>query len=215
MKKRAMYPYIILILVLFLAVGLVGSVTELAVTRLSDSSKFDQYTDWKSDSKSVFESKRTGSQEIWGINADGSNLKLVTDETERGWAPAQQTQILVITNSIDFELATEFFRFLRGTGMKTDRTTASNFEQNKEGKFIVILGGPDAPEGVGELVQMVLSKDEQNSIREKGARKKYVTPDVWTQGQRVMVIAGYNRNETKNSVNENKDSIVPETMGYI
>ncbi len=119
-------------------------------------------------------------------------------------------KIVLLANSIDYELATEFLGFLGNKGMETVHANASDFEQYKEEKFIVILGGPDAYEGVGEIVQEVLSEAEQNAIREKGARKKYVKTNIWTQGQRVMVIAGSDRNETKNTEDENQDSVVSE-----
>ena len=225
MKKKAIYSGIVWIIVFFLAVGLVGSVTESEVTRLNDSPELYQHLDWKpyDSSKIVFESERTGNREIWAIDSNGGYLKQVTDETEREWAgswkyyneslitpPSKKKRIVVLANSIDFELATEFFGFLGNKGMETVHATASDIEQYKEEKFIVILGGPDAPEGIGEIVQNITSLEEQEAIREKGSRKKYVRTNMWTQGQRVTIIAGSDRNETKNSEDENQDSVVSE-----
>ncbi|MEE8167889.1 MAG: hypothetical protein V3T58_03330 [Candidatus Hydrothermarchaeales archaeon] len=123
---------------------------------------------------------------------------------------AQKPKIVVLANSIDFPLAAELFGFLRNKGLEVIHTNVYDFEHYKNEKFVVILGGPDAPEEVGSIVQEVLSEAEQDSIRETGARKKYVKTNVWTQGQRVMVIAGSDRHETKNSEDENKENIASE-----
>ncbi|MFQ5975678.1 MAG: hypothetical protein ACE5J5_05130 [Candidatus Hydrothermarchaeales archaeon] len=119
-------------------------------------------------------------------------------------------QIVILANPIDYGLASDFFGFLRNKGLEIVHATPDDFDQYKNKKFIVILGGPDAYDGVGGIVQEVLSEVEQNSIREAGARKKYVKTNIWSQGQRVTVIAGSDRNETKNTEDENKDSVATE-----
>jgi hypothetical protein len=120
------------------------------------------------------------------------------------------SKIVVLANSIDYGLASDFFNFLENNGFETVHATVDDFVSYKEEKFIVILGGPDAPEGVGEIVQEVLSEVEENSIREVGARKKYARTNMWIQGQRVMVIAGSNRQETKNAHEENRYGVASE-----
>ncbi|MEE9176476.1 MAG: hypothetical protein V3U19_09925 [Thermodesulfobacteriota bacterium] len=198
---------------------------------------------WQED-KIVFYSDRSGNNDIWIMDEDGTNERQVTTDTandecpflspdatkiafcsdrsgdkeiyiidvptEVPSTPPPKKKIVVLANSIDFELASEFYGFLGNKGMEVVHSTAADFEQYKEEKFIVILGGPDAPEGVGPIVQEVLSEAEQNTIREAGARKKYVKTNMWTQGQRVTVIAGSDRQETKNSEDENKDSVVSD-----
>jgi hypothetical protein len=115
--------------------------------------------------------------------------------------------IVVLANSMDYELNSDLFRFLENKGLRVTHTTAENFDKYKNEKFIVILGGPDAYEGIGEMVREVLMNNEQNQIRAKGSRKIYVKTNVWTHGQRVYVIAGSNRMETKNAVNDNNAQI--------
>lgn len=113
-------------------------------------------------------------------------------------------RIVILANSIDYSLASDFFSYLKNKNMNIVHATSVDFEQYKNEKFVVILGGPDAPEGVGEIVQEVLDENEQNQIREKGNRKMYANTNTWDQGQSIVVIAGSNREETKNAEDENK-----------
>lgn len=118
-------------------------------------------------------------------------------------------KIVILANSIDYDLATDLFGFLKNKGMETVHATATDFEQYKNEKFIVILGGPDAYDGVGDVVMRILSEDEQNSIREKGNRKKYVKINPWgvRPGQRVTVLAGSDRNQTKKAHQEHRGEV--------
>lgn len=70
--------------------------------------------------------------------------------------PAKPKTVL-LANSIDYNLASDFLGFLRNRGMDIIHTDASNFNQYQTEKFIVILGGPDAYDGVGNIVQQVLT----------------------------------------------------------
>ncbi len=119
-------------------------------------------------------------------------------------------RIVVLANSIDYELASDFFGFLGNMGIEVIHSTAGDFEQYKEEKFIVILGGHEAYEGVGDIVKGILTPQEMKYIWTQGNRKMYVKTNVWTNGQVVRVIAGSDRYQTKKSHEENKDSVVSE-----
>jgi hypothetical protein len=107
-------------------------------------------------------------------------------------------------------LAAGFFDYLENRGIDIIHVTSEDFDQYKREKFIVILGGPDAPEGVGERVQGVLSLLQENSIRETRARRMYSKTNTWVEGQRVFIIAGSNRRETMTSHEENREDIAME-----
>jgi hypothetical protein len=100
--------------------------------------------------------------------------------------------------------------FLENKGFDVIHATAKDFDQYKGARSIVILGGPDAPEGIGEIVQDVLSKVQEDSIREAGARRRYSKINVWSPGQRVTVIAGSDRHETMKSQEENREDVALE-----
>ncbi len=129
-----------------------------------------------------------------------------------GFVAGAKPRIVVLANSIDFELASDFYGFLGNKGMEVIHSNATDFEQYKEEKFIVILGGPDAPEDIDDIVQDILSLSEQNAIREKGNRQKYVLINPWgrKKGQRVTILAGSDRNQTKKSHEENQDAVSTE-----
>lgn len=102
-------------------------------------------------------------------------------------APAKPG-IVLLANDIDYALAQEF-------------------DARKEEKFIVILGGPDAYDGVGEKVRKALAAEEQNHLREKGNRKMYVKTNVWRKGQVVYIIAGSDRDQTRKAHEENREKL--------
>jgi hypothetical protein len=120
-------------------------------------------------------------------------------------------KIVVLANSIDFDLASDFFRFLDNRGLEIVHITAENFEEHKDEKFIVILGGPDAPEGVGDIVKSsgILSIDDVDNLRVGGSRKKFVASNPWKKrpGQVVWIIAGSNRDETMLAHKDHRASV--------
>jgi hypothetical protein len=98
-------------------------------------------------------------------------------------------RIVVLANSIDSQNAPDFARFLNNRGFEVLHSSALDFQSCKEEALIMILGGPDAPESVGDIVQEALNEVEEESIREKGSKKMYVKGDIWATGQTVIVIA--------------------------
>ncbi|MFQ5800375.1 MAG: hypothetical protein ACE5HH_01480, partial [Candidatus Hydrothermarchaeales archaeon] len=90
-----------------------------------------------------------------------------------------------------------------------------DFEQYKTQKFIVILGGPDAPEGVGDLINneqfnLKLKADEIEFIRQAGNKRKIYRSNVWATGQSVWILAGANRELTKAAHQEHRSSVAQE-----
>ncbi len=121
-------------------------------------------------------------------------------------SPPSKQKAVLLANSIDRSLASDFTTFLDNNGIEEVHVNASNFDQYTLEKFIVILGGPDAPEGVGEIVREVLNESEQDHLKVKGSRRMYVMTNVWrSHGQVVMVIAGSNRYETQKAHEENRE----------
>ncbi len=102
---------------------------------------------------------------------------------------------------------------MSNNGIEVIHTNAQDFERYKTERFIVTLGGPDAYEGVGAIVQSpgLLTSEEQNYVRTKGNRRMFVKTNVWTQGQKVFVIAGSDRHQTQNAHLENRESVSTQT----
>lgn len=120
-------------------------------------------------------------------------------------AEGDKPKVVVLANSIDYSLAPDFFVFLQNKGMEVSRITATDFDEYRDEKFIVVLGGPDAPEGVGEIVQEYLTQPEQNHLRLKGNRYMFVK--TLDRGQKLFIIAGSDREQTQRAHEEYRDSV--------
>lgn len=116
-------------------------------------------------------------------------------------------QIAILGNSVDSALADTLVLGMVGPAVEVVPTDAKGFETQKGKKVIVILGGPDAYEGVGEIVSKLLSPEEQRYIRSEGARMTYSKRDLWRKGQQVFIFAGSNRNETRKAHMEAMDAV--------
>lgn len=117
-------------------------------------------------------------------------------------------EVILVANSIDFELAEEdnIIGFLKGKGFDVIRIEANLFEEYKTSELIVILGGPDAPEGIGEIIRNILTNEEQEKIR-NGEMNKYMKRNIYGTPQRLFIIAGKDRNKTREYLQEHKDEI--------
>ncbi len=121
-------------------------------------------------------------------------------------------KVVVLANSIDWDRASDLFGFLKNRGLEVIHATAEDFNTYKTQKFIVILGGPDAPEGIGDLIKaeqfnLKLKADEIDYIRAQGNKRKLHRSSVWTPGQSVWILAGANRELTQQAHQENKDEV--------
>lgn len=113
-----------------------------------------------------------------------------------GMLPAETSSetVVLLVNSIDRGLNSDFIDFLEAD-YDVALVDASGFEPYRSNKYIVILGGNKAPEGVGDIVETVLSDQEKNEI---SAEKRMVTKlNLWQQGQIVVLFAGPDREQTQ------------------
>jgi hypothetical protein len=128
--------------------------------------------------------------------------------------PLKKSRVVVLTNSIDYDYAADFLDFLEERGFEVALSTAENFEQYKDQRLIVILGGPDASEGVGKIVRSsgILGVADSGRVRESGSKGKFVAIDPWERmpSQVVWVLAGSDREQTKNAHLAHRSSIVEE-----
>ncbi len=137
------------------------------------------------------------------------------DGAESGWSSTVtitvtvRPSIILLANSIDFSLASDLIEFFNNNGWEVIHATNADFDQYKNQKFIVILGGPDAYEGVGNITQRCLSDSQEEFLRSKGNRKMSVKTNVWSQqGQMVFIIAGSDRHETRSAHLANRGDII-------
>lgn len=90
------------------------------------------------------------------------------------------------------------------------RVVANKFENYKKNKIVIILGGPDAYGGVGEIVDGILTKNEKEYLRTEGNYAMYVKKDIWREKQVVIVLAGCDREKTFEAVKIYRDAVISE-----
>ena len=121
--------------------------------------------------------------------------------------PVTPPKIYMLANSIDLNLSANFTDYMVSKRVKVEYLNASNFTTYKKMPNIVILGGPDASEGVGEIVREVLNETEQAEVRATGSEKFYIKESIWTSWQRVFIIAGSDRWATKEACADDMDTV--------
>ncbi len=121
--------------------------------------------------------------------------------------PVSTPQVTLIANSIDYPLAKDFIAFLQNKSMEVVHVNASDFDQHNSDEFIVILGGPDAPEGVGEIVQDVLNSAEEDFVRVPGSSRMFIIKGIWAERQTIFIIAGSDRYQTKLASSETQETV--------
>jgi len=132
-------------------------------------------------------------------------------------APPPKPKLVIAANTIDYPLAKEFLDVLKTTNLDIIYANPQTFESYKNEKLILILGGPDAPEGMGEIAKKYLTAEEQEFLRTKGSRKMFIktastneTNASVQQGQKLILLAGSDRQETKKAHEENRAKVLTE-----
>ncbi|RMF91230.1 MAG: hypothetical protein D6733_01765 [Methanobacteriota archaeon] len=119
--------------------------------------------------------------------------------------------VVLVANSVDYDLSRDFVTYLEDMGVEVIRTSAIDFEGYKDADSIIILGGPDALDGIGNITRQVLDEDEQRLLREPGGRGMFVHENPWyprASDKMVTVLAGSDRYETRRAVAENRHRFV-------
>ncbi len=127
---------------------------------------------------------------------------------------AQMPSIVVVANEIDYGLASDFVRFLSEKGIEVVRADSRAFGQHESEKFIVILGGPDAYDGIGGIVEGILLKAEQDDLRIKGNRRMIIKADVFSYGQAIFIFAGSGREQTQLAHIENRETVYNDLKSH-
>jgi len=111
-----------------------------------------------------------------------------------------QQEVYIISNNIDVVAKPILEDYFRGFGLFPEFLAPDDIGQIKGVKLIVILGGPDAPYGTGTLVSRYLDSLEINFIRQPGQRFTFIKSDPYGYADRVIVIAGSEREKTYEEV---------------
>ncbi len=105
-------------------------------------------------------------------------------------------EVIILSNDIDWNLKGKEIEIdLEKSDFKVRRVNAKEFEKYKKERLIIILGGPDAYDGVGKYVREALTEEECNDAR-SGKRLIFIKHNVWAKPQIVIIIAGKDRYST-------------------
>ncbi len=118
----------------------------------------------------------------------------------------EKPKAVLLANPIDFTRAKSLVEFLEENGYEVIHIAASELDQYKTEKLIIILGGADAPEGVGDVVKSVLTEREQELTRL--AIHFFLKKDIWAQGQKIFIFAGKDREQTMEAHKRYRDKIL-------
>lgn len=111
-------------------------------------------------------------------------------------------KIVVVSNSIDY--SPELIEYLQKE-REVISITADQFSEYQQYQYYIILGGPDAPEGIGDIVTTILSTQEQEFLRNTKEYNLFIR----VKGNKTyFVLAGTDREQTKLAVDNLKDDIV-------
>ena len=132
---------------------------------------------------------------------------------------APKPRVVVLASSVDKMLSTELFDYLEQKGLDVIHATAANFDSYKDEQFIIVLGGPDALEGVGEIVKGtgILGIDDADYLRTEGSSKKYLSTDPWGKNpdQTVWIFAGSDRHLTLQANRDNMVAVAQEIVANV
>ncbi|MFH1722425.1 MAG: hypothetical protein ABH950_07475 [Candidatus Altiarchaeota archaeon] len=125
-------------------------------------------------------------------------------------------RVIVVSNSIDRELAEDLFSVIRGTGFEVINVGVSGLPEFKNERHIIFLGGHRSPEGVGELVADILDdKEKKLLLADRSASRLFVKTNVYHPGQAVYIFAGYEKEQTRLSWLVKKDWMIERLRGAV
>lgn len=106
--------------------------------------------------------------------------------------------VTIVANSIDLALSKGYLDNLEASGIKVTTITAADLPTHKGDANIMILGGQNAPEGIGSIVKDLLTASEKKEVlASPDAKIAVIIANAWTTKQKVMIFAGYEKGETR------------------
>ena len=118
--------------------------------------------------------------------------------------------VIILANSVDEALASGLYDFLKNSSVDVHFSTADEFEQLRYNPRIIILGGQNSPGGVGDIVSTILVREEKESLLAPNAEVFLTKTDVWKSYQKVLIVAGNEKEDTEDAWTRNRDRILSE-----
>lgn len=119
-----------------------------------------------------------------------------------------QKNVALVSNSIDYNINSNIISILQSRGMNVVYFGRADTGYNTY-PYVIILGGPDAPDHTGFLALQILPSNESYNLRNiKGYQIFYEKRDQWISRQEVFVIAGSDRENTYFAVQNNLVTLI-------
>jgi rhodanese-related sulfurtransferase len=119
-----------------------------------------------------------------------------------------QKNVALVSNSIDYNINSNIISILQSRGMNVVYFGKTDTGYNTY-PYVIILGGPDAPDHTGFLSLQILPSNESYNLRNiKGYQIFYEKRDQWISKQEVFVIAGSDRENTYFAVQSNLVTLI-------
>lgn len=150
---------------------------------------------------------------LTGVWSYCSGEKLVSfDQTEFSIAPpavavggVYSPRVTLLANSIDARLAEEFTDYMEEQGIRVYYTTAENFSDYNRQQYVIILGGQEAYQGVGGIVEEALTEEEKGDILSESVFLK--KKSLYRTDGRTYIFAGKDRYATREAWREEYEEV--------
>ncbi len=125
---------------------------------------------------------------------------LVKDNTRK-----KQREIILLANDIDYNLSRDFRDKVTDMGHVLKRIEAKDFEIYKKHKYVIILGGYKAYNGVGEIVEKLLKflpvYKYEEYIRKMNENYTIIRlENIFSESQIIYIVAGKDRYKTREAL---------------
>jgi hypothetical protein len=117
-------------------------------------------------------------------------------------------RVVVLANSIDGNLAGGLYQFLADNHMSVVKADSNVFGIVKDSPYIVVLGGQNSPEGVGDLSAQAIPDERRFELLVPEASMMFERDSVWAPRQKVYVFAGYGADDTLRAWIDNKGALI-------
>lgn len=174
-------------------------------------------TDWSASQLCVFDNGKRGNslrshRQRLGESSSTLN-KIIANLTIQGLGIKDKSYrpgrgVVILANTIDWGLAGGLVGFLRENGVRVVHATAVEFTQLRYNEHIIILGGQNAPEGVGQYSASVLPSGREDELLVRDASMIFSANDIWQTTQEVIVLAGHSAEDTQKAWMDNQQQVL-------
>jgi rhodanese-related sulfurtransferase len=117
--------------------------------------------------------------------------------------------LTILANSIDMGLSAGYIETFKVLGFNVTLIPASEMPNHQTDSFIIILGGQNSPDGIGPIVNAILSQKEKEAVLANPLAKTVtLIPSLWTEKQMVIVFAGYGKEQTRKAFGEAQGDLI-------